>query len=155
MKGQFIFEFLIAGLIFFTIVLYTISYLNMNVSDFRGKFYQSRLQSKAVQISKVLMSGESPLGLVDDSEFSQVKIQNFNNTYCTLGEKYKNLVDYLYLYEKTVHGFFPNDIKIHLSKPGETLLDCGPMIPMGITKGDVGRVGIFEGETVKLNIVVW
>ena len=35
MKGQFVFEFLIAGLIFFVIVVYSINYLNVSVSDFK------------------------------------------------------------------------------------------------------------------------
>ena len=51
MKGQFVFEFLVAGLIFFLIILYSINYLNVNVSDFKDDFYRSRLQGKAIQIS--------------------------------------------------------------------------------------------------------
>ena len=163
MKGQFIFEFLIAGLIFFTIIVYTINYLNVNVSDFKSKFYQSRLQSKAIQISEVLMSSESSLGLVDDSGFSLTKIQDFNNTYCEIpfnATKYKGkLIRDFYLYEKVIYSpdeGFPNDVKIILnSASGEMLLDCGLRIPRNTAKAEIGRVGTLNREIAKLKVVVW
>ena len=159
MRGQFVFEFLIAGLIFFTIVVYTISYLNVNVSDFKSKFYHNRLQSKAIQISEVLMGGGSYLSIADSSEFNLTKIQEFNITYCNLSEisTYQNLVNDLHLKEKTVYGVFSDNIKIYLYllSPIEILLDCGPMIPRNITKAEVGRVGVFNGEMAKLEVVVW
>lgn len=157
MKGQFVFEFLIAGLIFFTVVVYTISFLNVNVSDFKGKFYHNRLQSKAIQVSEVLMGGGSYLSIADSSEFNLAKIQEFNENYCNLSEiiTYQNLVNDLHLYETTVYGVFSDNIKIYLFSPSETLLDCGPVIPRNITKAEVGRVGVFNGEMAKLEVVVW
>ncbi len=159
MKGQFVFEFLIAGLIFFVIVVYSINYLNVNVSDFKSKFYQNRLQSKAIQISEVLMKGSSSLSLAEDSEFNLSKIQEFNNTYCdpTDINTYKNLVKDLYLYEKTSYGLFQNDVGIDLinSTSGETLLDCGLRLPRNTTRAEIGRLGILDEEIMKLRVVVW
>jgi hypothetical protein len=154
MKGQFVFEFLIAGLIFFAIVVYTINYLNVNVSDFKGKFYQNRLQSKAIQISEVLVKGSSPLSLAEDSEFDLSRIQGFNSTYCTPGG-YDSLIEDLYLYENTAYGRFSDNVKILLSSPSETLLDCGSIIPRNITKAEVGRYGTLGGEMLNLRVVVW
>ncbi len=157
MKGQFVFEFLIAGLIFFTIVVYTISFLNVNVSDFKSKFYHNRLQSKAIQVSEVLMGGGSYLSIAESSEFNLAKIQEFNENYCNLSEisTYQNLVNDLHLYETTVYGVFSDNIKIYLFSPSETLLDCGPAIPRNVTKAEIGRVGVFNGEMAKLEVVVW
>jgi hypothetical protein len=158
MKGQFIFEFLIAGLIFFTVVVYTISYLNVNVSDFKNKFYYNRLQSKAIQISEVLVGGESPLSLVDGSGFSLARIQNFNNSYCRQAEDYTKLIDDLYLKERTSYGLsLENDVKIHLSSPNEIkLLDCPGIISRsGSPRAEIERVGVLQGETIKLRVIVW
>jgi hypothetical protein len=159
MKGQLIFEFIIAGLIFFIIIIYTINYLNFNVSDFRDKFYQNRLQSKAFQVSEILMSGQTNLSLTDDGSFNQSKIYMFNLTYCG-DANYKKLAEAFYMYETTTFGILPNNIKIGLSIPesGVVLLDCGPAnIPrlLNMTKAEVGRVGFYEGKIAKLGVTVW
>jgi hypothetical protein len=156
MKGQLIFEFIVAGLIFFAIVLYTINYLNVNMSDFSGKFYQNRLQSKAIQIAEILVSGESRLSIADDLKFNLSKIQEFNNTYCPPQGNYTKLALDLYLYEKTDFGIFPNNAKIGLlTEDGSLLLDCGPRIPRNMAKGDIERIGLFQGKFARLMVTVW
>lgn len=156
MKGQLILEFVIAGLIFFMIIVYTINYLNMNVADFKSKFYQSYLQTKAIQVSEVLM-GDSSLSLMGNSEFDMLKIQSFGTNYCNPSGNYNNLVKELHLYQKTEAGFFPNDIIIKLDvSGGETLLDCGPRtIPRNTTRAEIGRFGLLDGDTANLRIIVW
>jgi hypothetical protein len=158
MKGQFIFEFLIAGLIFFTLIVYTINYLNVNVSDFKSKFYYNRLQSKAVQISEILMGEKSTLSLVEDSRFSMAKIQDFNNSYCRQAGDYAKLIDDLYLKERTTYGLsLDNDVKIYLSSPNEILLlDCpGIITRSGSPRAEIERLGVLQGVTVKLRVIVW
>jgi len=154
MRGQFVFEFLVAGIIFFIMVVYAINYLNMNVSDFGGKFYRNRLYSKAIQVSQVLMSGKSSLSMGEGWEFNASRIRVFNETYCT-PYGYKNLTRDLYLYETNEYGIFPNDVKIVLSNATDIILDCGMRIPRNITKAEVTRVGLLEGETAKLTVIVW
>jgi hypothetical protein len=160
MKGQLILEFVIAGFIFFAIVIYTINYLNVNVSDFNGKFYQNYLQTKALQISEILMGDASSLGLMDNAEFNTSKIQSFNSSYCNPGGVYKNLVEKLHLYQKTIFGTLPNDVRIemNITSSGVTLLDCGPRIPRNITRAEIGRLGMLQdggSEIANLRIVVW
>jgi len=158
MKGQLVFEFIIAGLIFFAIILYTINYLNINVADFRAKFLQNRLQSKAVQVSEILMAGESNLSIADDFEFNLSKIQRFNNTYCNELDP-QNITIFskdFYLYEESDFGIYTNNANIELFVGDTPLLGCGTKkIPIGITKAEIGRVGIFQGEIAKLRVVVW
>ena len=154
MKGQFVFEFLIAGLIFFTIIIYTINYLNTNVTDYKEKFHQSWLQNKAVQISEVLMGEGSPLSLTENGEFNLTKIQNFNLSYCNPDGNYRDLIEDLHLFEKTNYGLFAGNVRIVLSLPGEVLMDCGPRIP-GSPRAETRRVGVFNGNIAKLDIVVW
>jgi len=163
MKGQLIFEFLIAGFLFFAIVLYAINYMNVNVTDFKGKFYQNRLQSRAVQISEILMGGTSSMSLMDNSEFNITKIQKFNSTYCSF-ENYNKLVNDLYLYETTGFAILPDNARIELASiQSGLLLACGPNFPRdaltGTAKAEIGRFGVMQNgsvkETVKLMVVVW
>ena len=156
MKGQFIFEFLIAGIIFFVIVVYSINYMNMNVSDFNSKFHHSWLQNKAIQISEVLMTGTSSLSIADGNEFNRTRIDSFNTTYCPPFGDYRKLVKDLYLYETSKFERYniSGDVRIILSSESEVLLNCGPIRP-STPRADIERVGILEGEVVSLSIVVW
>jgi hypothetical protein len=162
MKGQLVFEFLVAGFIFFAILVYTINYLNVNVSDYRNNFYQNWLQSKAIQISDILLKGESTLSLSSGQELNMTKIQLFNADYCPLQNgSYSKLIDDFYLYEKTNFGdVVSKDVIIQLSSPSGMLIDCRSkvgMFPSNITKAEIGRVGIIGStkEIAKLRVIVW
>jgi len=158
MKGQFVFEFLIAGVIFFTVVLYAMNYLNTNVSDFRGKFYTDKLQSKALQISQILGNEKSPLGLVESpSLFSTSKIGNFNATYCDYNG-YTGLRRGLELTERTSYGERLHNVNITLvTNTGVSLLQCGYNIPKGTEKAEVERFGVLKegNELVTLRVIIW
>jgi len=154
MKGQFVFEFIIAGVIFFAVVLYTINYLSFNVSDFSSRFYQNRMQSKAIQIAEILMSGESGFSMADNLRFNLTKIQRFNSTYC--GDlNYGKFVRDFYLYENTVYGISPNNARVGLFTRSSVILDCGPRMPRNTTKADIERVGLYQGEMAKLRVTIW
>ncbi|NIO21509.1 MAG: hypothetical protein GTN76_12405 [Candidatus Aenigmarchaeota archaeon] len=157
MKGQFVFEFLIAGIIFFAIVLYAMNFLNANVSDFRGKFYMDKLQSKALQISEILGNDKSSISLVEGpSLFNISKIRNFNATYCNGG--YTQLRRDFDLIEKTEYGDRMHNINITLtSESGTYVLDCGYTIPAGTEKAEIERLGVLNenNELVKLRVIVW
>ena len=155
MKGQFIFEFLVAGLIFFAIIVYTINYLSVNVSVFKTDFHQNRLQTKAFQISEILMEETPLLGLTQNGVFSQEIINNFNNRYCDAPGSYKTLTEDLHLYEKTYFGVFTDNIKIDLFTGTQNFIDCGPVILRNVTKAEMARIGVLGGETASLRVVVW
>jgi hypothetical protein len=154
MKGQLVFEFLVAGMIFFGIVVYTINYMNVNVSDFRLKSYQNRLQSKAVQISEVMM-GSGPMSVADGNVFNITKIDAFNETYCKNITGYQQLVRDLHLYEKSSFGIMPGNVKIELSSQGSVLLECGLVTPRNVTRAEMGRLGLLQGEMATLRLIVW
>lgn len=158
MKGQFVFEFLIAGLIFFAVVLYAMNYLNVNVSDFRGRFQTDKLQSKAVQMSEILGSEKSPLGLVDSpSLFNRSKIENFNATYCGFNGYTKLRKDFD-LIERTNYGERMYNTNITVTGEfGDPVLDCGHSIPRGTGKAEIERFGVLEenNEMLTLRVIVW
>jgi len=155
MKGQFIFEFLVAGLIFFMVIVYTINYMNVNVSEFKNNFYYDRLQVKAMQVSEVLMSGSSGLGLAGNSGFNLTRIQEFDQAYCDI-TNYRNLVGDLHLYENTKFGAFPNDIRISITNStGNNVLECGLNQPRNVTRAEITRFGILGSDIAKLSVSVW
>jgi hypothetical protein len=158
MKGQFVFEFIIAGIIFFSIVLYAMNYLNMNVSVFRERFYTDRLQSKALQISDILGNENSPLGIVERPfVFDTERIKNFNATYCDDGG-YTGLREDFELVDKTAYGERLHNVNITLATvAGTPLLQCGYTVPSGTEKAEVERFGILNEnkELVRMKIVVW
>jgi len=159
MKGQFVFEFLLAGVIFFAIVLYAMNYLNVNVSDFKVRFYSDKLQSKALQISEVLGNEKSSLGLVErPSLFNRSRIDNFNATYCSDQNGYMRLREDFDLMEKGEYGERAHNVNITLTtESGLILLQCGYTIPTGTERAETERFGVFNenGELVKLRIIVW
>ena len=55
LKGQLIFEFVVAVVIFFAIVLYTLNYLNTQVTGYSNDYYTESVNSKAVQIAELLV----------------------------------------------------------------------------------------------------
>lgn len=156
MKGQFVFEFLIAGVIFFTVVLYMMNFLNVNVSDFHAKFYMDKLQSKVLQISEILINEKSPLSLVESPHlFNISKIANFES-YCN--DNYSLLRKDFDLVEKTDYGERFHNINITLvTESGNFILNCGNTIPAGTEKGEIERLGILNenNELLKLRVVVW
>jgi hypothetical protein len=155
MKGQFVFEFIIAGVFFFAIVLYSINYLNINVSDFKADFHQNVLQAKAVQASEILMNDKASMGLVDGIVFNDTKIQNFNSMYCDSGS-YDSLVEDFHLYDIRSYGVFPKDINIFVLIPTSgMILDCGMPIPRGVEKAEITRFGLHKGEAAVLGVVIW
>lgn len=158
MKGQFVFEFLIAGIIFFSIVLYAMNYLNVNVSDFRERFYMDKLQSKALQISDILGNDKSPLSVVESPFlFTTSRIDAFNTTYCDLGGYTRLRVDFE-LVEKTSYGERLHNVNIILvTADGTPLLQCGYTVPRGTERAEIERFGVLKenGELVKMKIVVW
>jgi len=55
LKGQLIFEFVVAVVIFFAIVIYTLNFLNGQVATYSGEYYTESVDSKAVQIAELLV----------------------------------------------------------------------------------------------------
>ena len=161
-----VFEFVVAAIIFFAIVLYTINYLNSSVSAFSGDSYTNNLEMKAIQISEVLVhnrglwDGSAPkiVGLsrewpVLDSE----KIQELN-VFCndpTNPDNYAYLLENLGLKENRFGGTQTYRIKIVINERGNpaALLDCGPTPPEK-RRVAVERFALSGGNKI-LSVNVW
>jgi len=161
-KGQMVFEFIIAAVLFFAVVIYTINYLNSAVTFYSSNFHSNVLHTKAMQVSELLLRNPgvwaagtpSVLGLASGSldwpALDSVKIQNLE-TYCE--ENYIELLDII--------GFYPkNKVMIMINETGPdatiNLLDCRPTtgVPEDITLAHIKRFAVLEDKS-SLSVDVW
>jgi hypothetical protein len=163
LKGQAVFEFVIATLFFLAIIIYTINYLNSTVFLFSGEYRTNSLESRAWQVSEILVrspgqwSGLSPnmvpseMGLAEDWPLlSEDKIESLDNWCQANMDEMMLLLDV----DPRYHG-----IRLEVNKTldvGEmTILECGSP-PRGIQSAKVTRFGIGDGVNRRLlKVRVW
>lgn len=155
MKGQVVFEFIFAAFILFAIVIYTINYLSINMNSFHSNFLSNQVESKAMQVSEVLMNNPK-VGLVDEWPYlSDQKMSDFNLT-CYKEVSYFKLLENFSMIE-----YFPEKIWRHMdivvkSSNGKVYVDCDRMPSGNITKGVVTRYGLLpSNEIASVEISVW
>ena len=169
MKGQMVFEFIIAAVLFFAIILYVLNYLNTNVSAFSSDFYIDNLENKAVQISELLIHnkgkwvGGGPLivGLVQEwPVLNSTKIQWLNDS-CSTRPGYIDLLGRFDLLEKPYFIEKPSyNMKIQIKNETSTLLDCAspyrPELPQDIPRANIERFALSEdGSLLIMDVWVW
>ena len=163
MKGQLVFEFVVATLFFLAIVMYTISYLNTTVFAFSESHYSSMLENNAWQVSEALVTGKGvwsdddppnmipeELGIAQDWPIlNNSKITSLDN-WCVgrLGEM-AALLDV----DPEFHGI---SIEIYRKTPTgeENILDCGSP-PTRIPNAMVTRFGVRDTDNNLLKVMVW
>jgi hypothetical protein len=160
MKGQFIFEFLIAGFIFFGIIIFSINYLNTNVNEFKASYLKDELAGKAVWISQMLTTEattSSNLSLVERwPYFSMEKIAIFNETYCAPGGGFQRLKSGLNVEKETEYTTKPLAVRIILNSRSASMVceDSSRGLSDIAYTADVRRVGVLNGEYAMLDIFV-
>jgi hypothetical protein len=160
MKGQLVFEFVIAAMFFLGIIMYTINYLNSTVFLYSSDYYVNTLESKAWQASEVLVRNEgvwsgsppsmvpSVMGLAEDwPVLNESKIQGLNQ-FCV---NYRSDVMRLLDINPELHG-----IRLEINESGgSSLLECGSL-PRGIQSAMVSRFGVSEsGNLLKVRVWYW
>ncbi len=89
-KGQMIFEFMVAAVLFFGIVLYIMSYLSASMASFSDDFHVNTLHSKAFAASELLVhtkgawSGSVPvsMGLMKEYPMLDGTKMGYMGSYC-------------------------------------------------------------------------
>ncbi|MFH1364868.1 MAG: hypothetical protein ABIH52_04425, partial [Candidatus Aenigmatarchaeota archaeon] len=133
MKGQMVFEFVIAAVLLFGIIIYSITLLNTNVSQFRSDSYQNDLEVRAMQMSEMLVHNmgdySNPdsilLGLASNwSNISLVDVDNLK-TSCDDPNEYAKLLDNFNLLESPYMSSKSNyDFRIIVQNTTDVLVDC-------------------------------
>lgn len=175
-KGQMIFEFAVAALLFFGIMFLIITYLNQNVRSFSSDAYREVLQSKAFQISDMLVKNRPVwpdqydlrvIGLEKDWPVLDAEKITWLQNYCTWttgGEEtgYKNLRtmfgldEQMYDFDTGEHRQFNiTIINIEAPEDSRVLLSCGKE-PGGVRQAFIRRVAVSETrEILTIDVSVW
>jgi hypothetical protein len=162
LKGQLVFEFIVATLFFLAIIMYTINYLSSTVFLYSSDHYTNTLESKAWQVSEMLVrsqgnwfgSGETmtplAIGLAGDwPELSEDKILSLDN-WCPANTK--GMMGLLNV-DSHIHGM-GLEVKKLVSGSEVTLLECGGL-PSGIQNAKVTRFGVSDVDKNLLKVDVW
>ncbi len=164
MKGQFIFEFVVACLMFFMIIVFAINYLNLSVSDFSGRFEGDEVQAKALWVSEVLTNPGSNMSLVDEwPYFSPSRIEDFDDTYCGSGKRaeFNSLKKELNVRFEDDFGsrMLPMRIMIlsdatGMDDEGNKILDCGQRSEEIRWGKEIQRIGMLKEPGMPVEVVV-
>lgn len=141
-------EYVIAAVVFFSIVLYVVGFLNSNISEYREDFRVNDLQSRAVQISDLLVHNRG-VGISGGYPFiSNSSLYSLNET-CK--NSYPGLLEQFDLIHKRIR------IQINESETGNIMVDCGPAMPEKATKATMTRFGILDvtNEIITISLWVW
>lgn len=164
MKGQAIFEFIVAAVLFFGIIFYVINYLNFQMSAFSNDYFNNELENKAVQISELLVHNPGVwhvdgtpdvVGLSDRWPVLNNSKVNMLDEYC--GVSYTQLMEKL-----DMETTFPYSrrlmkamIEINETGTNRNLLRCGTE-PENITVIKVSRYCVTEsGSVARMYVAVW
>ncbi|MBN2330800.1 MAG: hypothetical protein JXC85_03215 [Candidatus Aenigmarchaeota archaeon] len=155
MKGQLVFEFVIAAFILFGIILFSInnlaSYMNLYHTNYLSNFQEGR----AMQISEILLN-DPKTGIVDEwPVLNEAKMGYFNTT-CS--SDYINLLMNFSMIEDLPYPSLHHMRVIVNATDGQVFVRCGREPPSNITTATVTRFGFIPPPTDKVAIIevrVW
>lgn len=150
MKAQMTIEFVVAAVLFFSLILYIMLYLNSSISEYREEFYVDELQSRAIQISDMLLH-DNVVGV--SGGYPVISLSRINSLQQRCDNYYPNLLSDLDLRHHRIK------IQINESDTGNAILDCPSVIsiPEMATKVSVMRFGVLDttNEAAIVNLWIW
>jgi len=174
-KGQLVFEFLVAVLIFFGILFYVLNYLGSSVSSYREAYASESMGGLSYKIGELLAmnkgnwTGASPrmvpgvLGLAEDwPVLNYSKIQSLQ-WYCNnRPEYYDDLKRKLSLGEERNFGIVINEINrsggiVNMVNCPQDEITCSCRIPKAIRRSEVKMYGVLDtnGNVIVIYSHVW
>lgn len=159
-KGQAVFEFVIAAVLFFGIIFYVISFLNINMTTYSYQSRKSELESRAAGISEYLLyfnlTDEWPiLSYQKIKEFQEFCNSPINNMY-----NYNKLLRDFDMFTSRMPGttnIYQGRVKILLIENGAKLIDCDESVDMPTSDNTViERYALSENNTImQLRVIAW
>jgi len=155
MKGQMVFEFVIAALILFTIVVYVINFLASAMGAYHSRFSGSFLESKAIQISEVLMNDPVEGLSYEWPQLDAEKMADFDAG-CQDVDSYIALIGDFGLVENEPFEIYHHMSIMVNSTDGTSYVDCGRTPPEMMTRSVVTRFGVLpSGGLATIQVMVW
>lgn len=161
MKGQAVFEFVIASIMFFGIMVFIIMSMGNVFGSFTGEYYSNVLQGQAVAVSELILktpgnwSGETPLsvGLSEGWPVLNSTRIAYLNALCN--SDYTKTLDMLDIESKSFtiqeSGFnrsYNMNMTIINMTSNKVILDCGKEISLRAEKGGIKRFGVSNTSDV-------
>lgn len=162
-----VFEFVIAAVLLFGIIIYSISLMNTNVSQFRDDYHHNDLEMRATQISEMLVHNKGdysdPVVLGLSSGWSKLSLTQVNNldVLCSNPPGYADLLESLNLLEAPyLSGKSNLDFNITVQNRTDLLVSCGDpstdRIPSNRYVGHSKRfIHSEDGSVVSIDVWVW
>ncbi len=153
LKGQIVFEFVIASLILFSVIIYAISFIAGDFNARHGRFLSDRLESNAIRVSNLLLSDHRGIGIVDVwPNLNQVMMNDLVVKKC--GD-YPSLQDSLGLREESPYVTYIH-FNITVADESTTYVNCGREPPEDVGKAVVTRYALSPSKKVaKIGVTVW
>jgi hypothetical protein len=155
------FEFIVAVLVFFSIIFFILNYLGAAVQSYDTGFFQEDMESKASQISELMVMNKGVwieaepvvLGLSRDwPVLNSTKIQ-WLSVYCSYPANYTKLMNSLGVHPRSMVKIQVNGTRADGS-PYE-LATCNIREPVG-SKVESKRFALNEsGGTVVVSVKIW
>jgi hypothetical protein len=155
MKAQAVFEFIVAALILFSIVIYTIEYLSTSFAAHHDIAASSDLESKAMRVSGMLL-GDTDVGIFSDwPTLSKYEMRMLNDS-CD-GSGYFDVLDKFGLNQTYPVLKYNRLYIIAQSEDGDVYIKCGRVPVEGEASGRVVRFGYIEedDEIANITVTVW
>lgn len=158
-KGQLNIQYLIAFVLFVTVVIYLVFQISNTIPEYKTKSRKNNLKTEAFRLSEILIKTEghpknwSPsnvrrLGLiVEPYYFNETKV-NYLKDMCK--NDYQKLRNLMNIGKKDNPS---EDFRIIFSNG--IMFSCGKRTPKGISSVLVERYGYLNGKTATLKLRIW
>ncbi len=159
MKGQLVFEFMIAVVIFFGLIFYVLNYLNGTVAGYSADYSAESMESRASQIGEMLVMNRgvwvsgNPLvtGIAENwPVLNSTKISWLNSSCNTGYEAFAAKLD------------VPPGKRLKLTvineNSGSKMADCkwGQAVSGNVTKAETTRYAVLTtGDVVSVYVCIW
>ena len=153
MKGQLVFEFVIAALILFFVVIYTINYVSDSMNLYHASFVSNYFESRSIQVSDVLLN-DPVNGIVREwpllSMGKMSGLENLcDNDYYLVLERFD--LDRKASYDRPLHLYVSVD-----SINGTNYMVCGSVPPPRTEKATTTRFGLLPSSDIaRVEVTIW
>jgi len=167
MKGQMVFEFIVAAILLFGIIVYSLTLLNVNATQFRDDSYHNDLEIRAIQVAELLVHNRgdytTPIAVGLSSNHPNISAANMNqlDILCSGVDGYIELLKSLNFLETPYLSGRPNyDFRILIENSTDVFVDCkdpaGGTTPRGRYVGHTNRFALGEdGSIISIQAWVW
>ncbi|UCD03136.1 MAG: hypothetical protein JSV63_00680 [Candidatus Aenigmatarchaeota archaeon] len=148
-KGQAVFEFVVASLILFAVIFYTINFVSVDFGMRHERFLTDHLEGNALRVSDLVMSPS--VGIVSSwPDLSTVKMGALD---ASCAADYIETLDDLGLREELPYARYTHMKLTVIDLDSVVYVDCGRSAPEGTETAEVTRFGYLPAPINEIAIV--